>query len=287
MPKGLTDKTKQLIEAAHNILEEQHPMTIRQLFYQLVIRHIIENCQKSYKRVSKVMTGARERGEIDPDFVVDRSKPEQRPNVWTDTTAYLEAVMRGYRLDYWADQPYYCELWLEKETLTGSVEDTTYELGIWLRTHRGYSSTTKKIELANLFDRVNKPIKIFYVGDWDPSGLDIVRDLVQKISRYQKTTNYPKLIRVGIHREDITAYNLPPCRIKEKDPRSEEFEKKYGPDTVESDALPPAELRQRIKDAVQELIDVPLWNRKLKVEEAEFRSIKEFAERFKSSQVSI
>ena len=146
---------------------------------------------------------------------------------------------------------------------------------------------SKELELATLFDSITKPIKIFYVGDWDPSGLDIVRDLLCKIRRYQKTTNYPKLIRVGIHREDITAYNLPPCRIKEKDPRSEEFEKKYGPDTVESDALPPAELRQRIKDAVQELIDVPLWNRKLKVEEAEFRSIKEFAERFKSSQVSI
>lgn len=184
MPKGITQKTLNLIQAAYNILSAEYPMTLRQLFYRLVSALAILNCRPDYQRLSRVMTQAREGEEIDSDWIVDRSKPEIIPNVWSDVAGYIQTVSRGYRRNYWEDQPNYIEVWIEKDSLTGSIENTINDLGIILRTHRGYGSTTKKMEIASLFDSIEKPITIFYIGDFDPSGMDIERDLLTKIERY-------------------------------------------------------------------------------------------------------
>ena len=72
------------------------------------------------------------------------------------------------------NQPYYIEVWIEKDSLTGSIENTV------------------KMEIANLFNGINKPIVIFYIGDFDPSGVDIERDLLAKIVESQRTDNHPK-----------------------------------------------------------------------------------------------
>lgn len=287
MPKNITKKTTDLIQAANEVLSAEHPMTIRQLFYRLVSILNLNNCRADYQKLSRVMTQARESGEIDPEWIVDRSKPEIIPNVWEDVRGYLKTVSRGYKRNYWRDQPHYTEVWIEKDSLTGSIDETIEELGITLRTHRGYGSTTKKLEIASLFDSIDKPMTIFYIGDFDPSGVDIERDLLQKVKRYMKSDRRIILKRLGILREDIEQFNLPPLRVKERDPRAKGFCQAYGTDVVEADALPPTELRSRIKEAVTSLIYYDRWNRNVSVEEAEFESIRSFVENYKVRQVSI
>ncbi|HEY4707048.1 MAG TPA: hypothetical protein VII64_06265 [Thermodesulfobacteriota bacterium] len=279
--RGIAQKTIALIVNAHELLEAEHPMTLRQLFYRLVSIRGLQNSRADYQKLSRVMTQAREAGDINHEWLVDRSKPEIVPSVWRDPAGYLEAVARSYRRDYWQDQPYYAELWLEKDSLTGSVEGLVGELGITLRAHRGYSSTTKKLEIARLFDSKKKPIRIFYIGDHDPSGLDIERDLLDKISKYQRTDNYATIERLGILREDIALFNLPPLQIKDSDSRAPKFRLQHGAEVVEADALPPVELRARIREKVEALIDFTSWNHKLIAERAEFASIKKFAATFR------
>jgi len=50
---------------------------------------------------------------------------------------------------------------------------------------------------------------------------------------------------------------------------------------VELDALPVAELRRRVRDAIRGLIDFDCWNRQMMVERAELSSIAEFADKVK------
>src|SRR3954466_4233077 len=57
MPREWRETTR-LVDAAGEILEQEHPMTIRQLFYRLVSAAVIENTRANYRRVSKVMTKA-------------------------------------------------------------------------------------------------------------------------------------------------------------------------------------------------------------------------------------
>lgn len=81
MPRREWGKTTRLIDQATEILALEHPMTVRQLFYRLVSQGELSNMRGDYQRLSGVMTKARNDGRCDFDWIVDRSRPEYRPNV--------------------------------------------------------------------------------------------------------------------------------------------------------------------------------------------------------------
>lgn len=279
MARARWKETENLILVAREILERENPMTIRQLFYRLVSRKALENTRADYQRLSRIMTDARKEYEIDFDWIVDRSKPEYIPRVWDDPGQYLKTVAGAYHRDRWQDQPYYVEVWLEKDSLTGSVEKLCKGYGVTLRAHRGFSSTTKKHEIAEFFQEIDNPKVIFYVGDHDSSGVDIERDLIEALEEYGAYDF--RLERIAILQEDIRLFNLPPLRVKEKDPRTKGFKAKYGSQVIEADALPPTELRARLERSICALIDFESWDRAEKVERVEFESIREIAGKFK------
>lgn len=273
-PKSKRRKaTQELINESYAILLEQNPMTLRQLFYQLVSRQVIPNLKPAYLRLSRVMTDARDSGVIPYEWIVDRSKVEHIPNAWEDVKSYMHTVTHAYNRDRWPDQPYHIELWLEKDTLTGSVHDLCRRYGIPLRALRGFGSTTKKWEYAEHFKSIDKPKVVFYVGDHDPSGLDIQRDLGDTLKEYG--AHDFEIIRIAIFQSDIEEFNLPPLRIedKKKESRAPKFIASYGNEVIEADALPPNELRSRLEDNILNLIDREAWAKSVKIEKVEKQSI--------------
>jgi hypothetical protein len=276
-------RTTELIDAAAAILDIQQPMTIRQLFYRLVSQGLIPNDRKNYQLVSRIMTKARDDGRIPFEYITDRSRPEYKPSVFEDAAGYADVVRRAYRKDYWHNQPNHVELWVEKDAIIGSIEDVTNELGITVRVGRGFLSTTRAHEIAGFFSGIDKPITVFYLGDHDPSGQMIEQDLYQRVENYGC---YFELKRLAIFKSDISQFNLPPLRIKQTDSNAWKFQAKYGDDCVELDALPPDVLRERIKEAVEGLIDFSLWNRAKATEKAEFDCIHDFATRLEMLKIS-
>jgi len=268
-------RTTEFIEAAVAILEEQQPMTIRQLFYALVSREVIENCDRDYKYTSRMMTKARDDGRVDYDWIVDRSRPTYEPNVWDDLQGYAESIQCGYRKDYWKLQPCYVELWCEKDSVIGSIEDVTDELGITVRVGRGFQSTTRVHEIAEHLGGISKPTHICFLGDHDPSGVDIERDIADRVNRqlWHNDSGYITLKRLAIFANDIKLFRLPPLRIKTTDTRAQGFRKTHGRNCVELDALPPDELRRRVREAVEGVMDLVAWQRAVQVEKAEIKSI--------------
>jgi hypothetical protein len=59
--RGLASKTKELIRYARQLLEADHPQTLRQLHYAIFSRREItyENCQADYRRLGRAMSYAR------------------------------------------------------------------------------------------------------------------------------------------------------------------------------------------------------------------------------------
>ena len=277
-------ETTKLIEASVAILAEQSPMTIRQLFYRLVTLVFLKNNRAAYERVSSVMTKARGDGRVAWNLIVDRSRPDYSPYVFEDAAKYCDSVLKMYRKNYWHIQPNHVEVWVEKDAIMGSIENLTDELGITVRPTRGFSSTTKVHEIATLFSTINKPITVFYLGDHDPSGCDMDRDVEARV--LQHGSGPFTFRRLGILKSDIAKFHLPPLRVKESDSRKAGFREKYGEDCVELDALPPLELRKRIKDAVEALMDRELWDRAVAVEKVEQDSIKTFAATLKGLQTA-
>jgi hypothetical protein len=273
LAKAEWQQTTLLVDAAIRILSAERPMTVRQLFYRLVSNGHIQNDRNSYQRVSRLMTKARDDGRCDFDSIVDRSRPEYRPSVWDNAQEYAETIKRSYRKDYWATQPNHVELWTEKDAIIGCIENVTDELGVTVRVGRGFLSTTKSHQIAQHFAQINKPITVFYLGDHDPSGRDIESDVRSRVQHYG--SGHFKLERLAIFASDIKKFNLPPLLVKESDSRAARFLERYSNNCVELDALPPDELRRRIKDAVTDLLDLELWNRAVAVEQVECASILE------------
>jgi hypothetical protein len=281
MAQNEWQQTTYLINDCRRILAEQAPMTIRQLFYRLVSGGFLDNNLSDYKRVSSVMTKARNDGRISFDLIVDRSRPEYRPNVFKDAARYGHVVSKSYRKDYWATQPQRCEVWTEKDAIIGSIENVTDELGVTVRVLRGFGSTTKKYDVAGLIQGGTKPMTVFYLGDHDPSGRSIEDNLYADITAYGAEF---EVTRLAIHPQDIAAFKLPPLRVKETDSRAAGFRREYGEECVELDALPPDELRSRIRQAVTGLLDVAAWNRAVEVEKVELESIRAFVKQWPGSQ---
>jgi hypothetical protein len=220
---------------------------------------------------------------IPTEWMVDETRQPEMVSVWEDAAEYIECVKRSYRRDNWQDQPNYCEIWSEKATILGSIRPLADKWGVTLRVCHGFGSTGMESQVGQLFeDLADRSITVFYLGDHDPSGHVIEQDIhhrVQIASGVRFLMN-----RLAIHHDDIRAFQLPPQTIKATDSRATSFRKRFGADapTVELDALPAAELRQRVDSAVKVLVDQQLWNRQLMVQKVELNCIAEFAERVKS-----
>jgi hypothetical protein len=291
--RGLSERTLELIAFARSLLQQFHPMTLRQLHYAIFSAAKIDydNTPSDYKRLSRATTQARRRYRemelqgysdafllmgkdlIPPGWIVDETREAETVNVWNDVNGYLDTVKRAYRRDYWSTQPAHCEVWSEKGTVLGAIRPVANELGVTLRVCHGFGSTGMESQIGELFEGIRKPITVFYLGDHDPSGHDIERDIHE---RAQKASGREfDMQRLAIHASDIRAFNLPPQRIKSTDSRAKGFQQRFGARsaTVELDALPVAELRDRVEDAVKGLIDVDLWKQQKAAEQVEFESI--------------
>lgn len=280
--RGESRASVRLIDAAASILEQEHPMTIRQLFYRLVGTGQIDNTKQEYQRVSRLMTIARRDGRCEYGWIVDRSRPEYTPNVWENAAAYAEAIKRSYRRDCWQDQPCHIEVWTEKDAITSSIEPVTRELGVTVRVFRGFSSTTLANEIAETFSEIDKDIHVFYLGDHDPSGIDIERDILDRVGDFSGGLALFDIKRLAIHAADIQRFNLPTQKVKTKDRRHGGFLQHHGDKCVELDALPPNELRRRVREAIEVLIDREPWDRHLLAEKVERDSIIDLANRMKN-----
>ena len=164
-----------------------------------------------------------------------------------------------------------------------TIQPVTAEYNVALHVCRGYASVSFAGEIADTWHRVKKPIHAYYLGDFDPSGFDIERDLREKISSYSERLQLdnPRWLdkhtfmwtRLAVCAEDFEEHKLIKLPVKHGDNRARAFVRKHGSACAEVDALPPTELRQRVRDAIESHIDQDRWAKLKAVEEVERQSI--------------
>ncbi|KKN85766.1 hypothetical protein LCGC14_0275720 [marine sediment metagenome] len=131
-------KTQRIVDVALEVLGEYRPMTVRQVYYQLVARHIIENKRSQYQAVSIALRDARKWGEIPWEWIEDRLRRPRRVSMWHDLAEFATTAVNSYRRDVWETQEHYVECWLEKDALSGLFEDVLRPYGVTLNVGRGY-----------------------------------------------------------------------------------------------------------------------------------------------------
>jgi hypothetical protein len=286
-------KNHALYQAALRVLREEKPMTLRQLYYRLISAGALANAQAEYKRLGGVMTRVREAGEVPRTWIVDHVRSTLKPSSWTGLADFADTVREAYRKDFWASLDYHVEIFVEKDAVAGTIQPVTEEYDIRLRVCRGYSSVSFAGEIADTWAKVKKPICAFYLGDFDPSGFDLERDLQEKLERYSGRPLYEDEVdveqlksimkdhltdtfrqvvvweRLGVREEDFEDFDLIRLPVKPKDRRSQGFTKTYGTDCAEVDALPPTELRRRVQEAIEQFIDWERWKKLQQTEQLE------------------
>jgi len=188
---ALQKKTILLLEHTRKVLEEYNPMTLRQVYYQLVAKHVIDNNKKEYNRLCNALVRGRQEGIIPWEWIEDRGRQPRAVNMWKDLPDFIDTVKTAYRKDVWDSQPVYIEVWLEKEALSGVFTDVTGEYGVTLCVSRGYNSWSAYSEAAKRFYEIDKPITILYFGDFDPSGEDIFRVLGDSLEFFGTRKRWP------------------------------------------------------------------------------------------------
>ncbi len=176
-------KNRVLAEAAIEILADENPMTLRQLFYRCVSRGLIRNSKEDYTRLGRIMGRIRESGSMTRTWLVDHTRSTIKPSSWSGLADFSDSVRRCYRKDFWESLPHYIEVFVEKDAVAGTIQPVTWECDVALRVCRGYSSIPFAGEIADLWSEIDKPIYAYYLGDFDASGFDLERDLREKLER--------------------------------------------------------------------------------------------------------
>jgi hypothetical protein len=156
---------------------------------------------------------------------------------------------------------------VEKDTVAGKIYPVTAEYDVRLHPIRGYNSTSFAWAIARFWDRIEKPITVYYIGDHDPSGRDLERDIREKTSRLSKRDVSWK--RLAVEPEHFQQFNITPLAPKKKDARFPKFVERYGNACAEVEAIPANDLREMVRNAIESHIPQGAWKRLQKSEQLE------------------
>lgn len=234
-------------------------LTLRQLYYQLVSANIISNTERSYKNLGNLVSNARLCGQLDWNAIEDRiRRPVINPE-FDDLDDLIQGALASYRLPRLDGQSEYVELWVEKDALAGVLQPIVRKYHIVLMVNRGYSSQSAMYEAGKRIDNARDRYgcdraTVLYLGDLDPSGEDMVRDIDDRLGMF--ASGFVRVVKVALTIEQVTEFGLPPNPTKLSDSRAKAFIQEYGRSSWEVDALPPKVLNNLITEALEGIVDL-------------------------------
>jgi hypothetical protein len=310
--RRLQDSTEKLVVMCTQVIDDFQRqglrLTLRQLYYQLVTVNAIPNTLKSYKRLGSIVSDARMTGRLPWDALEDRVRQVKRPAEWENISELIESALYSFRLPRLQGQESYPELWCEKDALAGVLAPIAKEYHVPLMINRGYSSSSAMWEAAGRIDErcrdedgiiISDPV-ILYLGDMDPSGEDMVRDVSDRLNKFLRGFVDPEeevdeledlddfdrlspsgwstdvygsvevsVVKVALTQTQIKKFNPPPNPAKVSDSRAATYIEKHGESSWEVDALPPSALQAIVRTALENVLDTTMMQDVLAKEEIE------------------
>lgn len=247
-------KSLELIELVNKVINEYkaqgYELTLRQAYYQLVARGYIPNNERSYKNIGNLINDGRLAGLIDWHAITDRTRNLRGNSHWNTPADVIASAKYSYLLNKWEGQPNYVEVWVEKDALVDIVGQACYPLDTPFFSCRGYTSQSEMWSAAQRFIRQNRNrdhCYIIHLGDHDPSGIDMTRDIQERLEMFGADV-FVK--RVALTMEQIGTYNPPPNPAKITDSRCSKYMEEFGDESWELDALEPKVITGLIKSEV-------------------------------------
>ncbi|WP_438297683.1 hypothetical protein [Streptomyces sp. HUAS TT7] len=264
--------TLELLAAIDVILAryaELLPMSLRQVFYAAVSDGVLEKTERAYKRLGEVVGMGRRSGRIDWGAIRDDSGIcLEPPPAFTDPGDFRGRMRRaaeGYRRDRQEGQEQVLELWSESAGTTAQLARLAEPYGLTVHSGGGFDSLSGKHEAALRAAECDRVLVTLHLGDLDPSGVHVPRALAEDVAAFAAAHGgRTELVRVAVTEEQVARYGLPSAPPKPTDRRS--F---TAAGTTQLEALPPDQLAELVRAAIEERIDMAVYEEVLEQEAAE------------------
>lgn len=280
--KRFRSGTLELIKTANEIIAEYsaqgYDLTLRQLYYQFVARDLIPNTNKSYRRIGSALSDARLAGLVDWQSIVDRTRSLRSLPSWEDPAHIVEACASQFRVDKWVGQKTRVEVWIEKDALIGVLSGVCNELDVGYFSCRGYTSQSSLWRAARRligYENRGQATVIFHLGDHDPSGIDMTRDIRDRLRMFGSKA---KVVRLALNMDQVEENQPPPNPTKLSDSRASEYVSIFGTESWELDALDPSTISDLIRTAVCDVRDDAMWEASCSRERSAKRTLRDVSQ---------
>ncbi len=266
--------------------EKGYKLTVRQLYYQLVKANEIPNSERSYQNLINLISDARLAGLIDWNAIEDRTR-SLRGLIGHDGPGQVarEASYR-FHLDRWENQDHRIEVWVEKEALADVVSQSCTPFDVDYFACRGYASQTAFYDAGKRLQRYaseGKEIHIIHLGDHDPSGIDMSRDIQDRLKLLSYDTEFT-FHRIALNMDQINEMKPPPNPAKLTDSRCKEYIRRFGKSSWELDAIDPDKMKVLIQNKIKEYIDRDKWEETEEKEREGKEKLEEMAEKLEENE---
>lgn len=242
------------------------PLTVRQVYYVCTSEGLVPKNKNGDRLVTRRLSELRDLGEIPWGHIIDPTREIHQRAAHRDLGQFFASARRRYSRDLWQSQPHRVELWVESDSTRGFLEPVADEYGLPIISTRGQASGSLIFDAAQQADAYGKPVRVLYVGDWDPTGTAIPRSVVERSLKFG--VDLEEFTRLAVNAEQIVGLGLQsqPDAVKPKDPNFKAFAEECRQlglpvEGVQAEAIPPGLLRGIVRDAIEERIDQEAWER--------------------------
>lgn len=174
------------------------------------------------------------------------------------------------------------ECWIEKEALIGVVAVPCEKLRVPHFACKGYTSQSEMWDAG--YNRLRRKVRdgkdvtILHLGDHDPSGIDMTRDIQDRLSLFVGSP--VEVVRLALNMDQVEQYSPPPNPAKLTDSRFGGYEEKYGDESWELDALSPSTIAELIEREIKQRIDEMEWETVIEQEEEHKKTLLAISDNF-------
>lgn len=197
---------RQIIE----LLDHEHPQSIRHVFYRMTNSHqpvFVVKKKKGYRCVQDRISLLRKDGRIPYGHIVDMSRAGWRRPLYSSPREYLLSELYSYRHNLWAPTGRRCEVWCESQSLASVIWPTCRKWGVACFPTQGHASESFVYDAAETHGDAEWSLVAFYIGDLDPSGLDAYYSLRRKLTQHMRVPW--EMHHLGINHDQVERYDLP------------------------------------------------------------------------------
>ena len=243
------EQMETLKNAIHAVAESDNPVSIRHIFYRMVVQGLVEKAK--YQQLQKVTVDMRDGGLLPYAWIEDSSRRAYWNTGYVGLDDYAQAAAQLYRRDYWTDTDTIVEVWCESRSLVGALGQVCSEYVVPLFPSGGFPSLSFVYEAAeHIIDSDRGNAVILYVGDYDQAGVLIDVNLEKRLREF--LVDWPgelTFTRLAVNDDQIDTMGLPTRPRRPTDTRSPEVTR-----AVEAEAIPAPIMRGIVSSALAGLI---------------------------------